>query len=167
MYRLHFMGGQNTVEWVLACLERVSTVMPLRIKLRAEEKVIINGALISARQPTALLVHNRVSLLRERQIIPPQLANTPARRIYFSIQCAYVAPPEEQEEHREQAKRYASEFGDVIGSPRMREIIGRILGLLRDQSYYEALKFTQDVMRYEDFVLKQPSWEKMNESAGH
>ena len=45
--------------------------MPLRVKLKADERVIINGALISARQTTALVIHNRVSLLRERQILPP------------------------------------------------------------------------------------------------
>ena len=139
--------------------------MPLRIKLRADEKVIINGALISARQNTALIVHNHVSLLRERQILPPDQANTPARRIYFAVQCAYVAAPEEQQTYRDLADRYIAEFKAATTSERIRILLDEISGLVSVERYYEALRGAQEVVRYEDFVLKQQSLEPPDESA--
>ncbi|HZH27272.1 MAG TPA: flagellar biosynthesis repressor FlbT [Azospirillaceae bacterium] len=137
--------------------------MPLRIKLRADEKVIINGALISARQNTALIVHNHVSLLRERQILPPDMANTPARRIYFAIQCAYVAAPEEQQQYRDLADRYVADFKGATSSQRIQVLLDEILEFVSAERYYEALRGAQEVVRYEDFVLKQQSWEHPND----
>jgi len=135
--------------------------MPLRIKLRPDERVIINGALISARQATALVVHNRVSLLRERQILPPALATTPARRIYYALQCAYVADPEERAEFHGMALRYAEDFRGATLSEKMRALVDQIIELAAEEEYYKAMRAAQDVMEYEDFVLEQKPWEQM------
>lgn len=136
--------------------------MPLRVKLRADERVIINGALISARQTTALVIHNRVSLLRERQILPPHLVTSPARRIYFAIQCAYVADTEERPPYVEAAVRYATEFRDTTLSDRVKRLAELVVEQVGRETYYEALRTAQDIMKYEDFVLGQRSWEEMN-----
>jgi flagellar protein FlbT len=135
--------------------------MPLRIKLRPDERVIVNGALISARQATALVIHNRVSLLRERQILPPALATTPARRIYYALQCAYVADPEERGGFHEMALGYARDFREATLSEKMRGIVDQILELAAAEEYYKAMRAAQDVMEYEDFVLQQKPWEQM------
>jgi len=136
--------------------------MPLRVKLKADERVIINGALISARQATALVIHNRVSLLRERQILPPHLVTSPARRIYFAIQCAYVADTEERPAYIEAAFKYASEFRDTTLSERVKRLAEQVIEQVSREVYYEALRTAQDIMKYEDFVLEQRSWEEMN-----
>lgn len=136
--------------------------MPLRVKLKADERVIINGALISARQTTALVIHNRVSLLRERQILPPHLVTSPARRIYFAIQCAYVADAEERPPYIESALKYAIEFRDTTLSDRVKRLSEQVVEQVGREAYYEALRTAQDIMKYEDFVLGQRSWEEMN-----
>lgn len=136
--------------------------MPLRVKLKADERVIINGALISARQTTALVIHNRVSLLRERQILPPHLVTSPARRIYFAIQCAYVADVEERPPYIESALKYAQEFRDTTLSDRVKGLSEQVVEQVGREAFYEALRTAQEIMKYEDFVLGQRSWEEMN-----
>lgn len=136
--------------------------MPLRVKLKADERVIINGALISARQTTALVIHNRVSLLRERQILPPHLVTSPARRIYFSIQCAYVADDEERPPYIEAALKYAQEFRDTTLSDRVKRLAEQVVEQVGREAFYEAMRTAQEIMKYEDFVLGQRSWEEMN-----
>jgi flagellar biosynthesis repressor protein FlbT len=136
--------------------------MPLRVKLKADERVIINGALISARQTTALVIHNRVSLLRERQILPPHLVTSPARRIYFAIQCAYVADVEERPPYIEAALKYAQEFRDTTLSDRVKRLSEQVVEQVGREAFYEALRTAQEIMKYEDFVLGQRSWEEMN-----
>src|SRR5258708_30281870 len=65
--------------------------MGLKLNLRANERLVVNGALLTALKPTSLLINNQVSMLLERHIMRPEHASTPARRIYFAIQCAYIA----------------------------------------------------------------------------
>ena len=56
--------------------------MPLRIKLPAKEKIIINGAVIeNAGEATTIILHNRVDILRRTEVWTEQDALTPARRV--------------------------------------------------------------------------------------
>ena len=64
--------------------------MALKLNLRANERIVINGAVLTALKPTSILINNQVSMLLERQIMRPENANSPARRIYFAAQCAYM-----------------------------------------------------------------------------
>lgn len=62
----------------------------LRITLREGEKAIINGAVIRAMGRTQICVENKVSILRGRDVMPPEEATSPARRLYFACMLAYI-----------------------------------------------------------------------------
>jgi flagellar protein FlbT len=65
--------------------------MPLTINLKPHEKLILNGVVIENSGPMAkILIHTNAALLREKDMIAEDKATTPARRIYFSIQCQYL-----------------------------------------------------------------------------
>ena len=67
--------------------------MPLTINLKPRERLIVNGVVIeNSGQLAKILIHNNAALLREKDIITEQQATTPARRIYFAIQCEYLFP---------------------------------------------------------------------------
>jgi flagellar protein FlbT len=67
--------------------------MPLAINLKSKERLIVNGVVLENSGTAAkLLIHNNAAVLRERDIITEADANTPARRIYFAIQCRYLFP---------------------------------------------------------------------------
>ncbi len=65
--------------------------MPLTINLKPREKLILNGVVIENSGPMAkILIHTNAALLREKDMIAEEKATTPARRIYFAIQCHYL-----------------------------------------------------------------------------
>ena len=62
----------------------------LRISLRDGEALIVNGALLRASGRTELVVENQVSLLRGREIMAEEEADTPAKQLYFACMMAYI-----------------------------------------------------------------------------
>ena len=64
--------------------------MSLRISLRDGEKMIVNGAVLRAVGRTDLVIENQAALLRGREIMAPDEATTPARRLYCATMMAYI-----------------------------------------------------------------------------
>lgn len=127
--------------------------MPLKVNLRAGERIIINGALISADSSIGLTIHNKVTLMLERQLVRPEEATTPARRIYFAIQNAYVADPEEQPGWIEQANRYIDEYAGAIVSPPIVKKVAAIRLHLASNEYYQALRLSRELFAHDDRML--------------
>ena len=67
--------------------------MTLRISLRDGEKMIVNGAVMRASGRVELMIENHVALLRGREVMKAEEANTPARRLYFTCMLAYIDEP--------------------------------------------------------------------------
>ena len=127
--------------------------MPLKVNLRGGERIIINGALISVESSIGLTIHNKVNLMLERQLIRPDDATTPARRIYFAIQNAYVAEGEEQIRWIEQAHRYISDYGQATTSPQVRTRIEEIRACVDRGDFYPALRLTRELFPHDDRML--------------
>ena len=65
--------------------------MALKLSLKPDEKLVINGAVIAnADRRATLIVHNKASILREKDILQEQDVDTPAKRIYFPIMLMYM-----------------------------------------------------------------------------
>ena len=65
--------------------------MSLKLNLKPHEKVIIGGAVISTgNRHVEFLVENVVPILRQKDILSEEQADTPARRIYFALQMVYI-----------------------------------------------------------------------------
>jgi flagellar protein FlbT len=73
--------------------------MTLRISLRDGEQLIVNGAVLRSIGRTDLCVENKVALLRGREIMSPDEATTPARRLYYACMLAYIDPEGAQTHH--------------------------------------------------------------------
>ncbi len=131
--------------------------MALKINLRANERIVINGALLTALKPTALLITNRVSMLLERQIMRPEYAVTPARRIYFSIQCAYMADADERPRFLESVESFISDFEQATTVSQVRDLLAAMRQMVASANFYEALKLSRDLMAYEEAVLTLPT----------
>ena len=80
--------------------------MPLRISLRPGERFVVNGAIVkNGVRGTDLLLCNRVSVLIEKDIMQPEEAQTPARRIYFPIMLMYLDEGRREDAHVELVAR--------------------------------------------------------------
>ena len=67
--------------------------MPLIIELKPHEKVFINGAVIANGPDRAhITLLNDATLLREKDILTEEKADTPCKRIYFALQLMYIDP---------------------------------------------------------------------------
>ena len=65
--------------------------MALKVTLKPGEKFVINGAVVvNGDRRSNLVIQNRVSILREKDIMLPQDADTPVKRIYFAIMMMYL-----------------------------------------------------------------------------
>ena len=65
--------------------------MALKISLKPGEKMIIGGAVVTnSDSKTELFIENKVPLLREKDILGENEAQTVAQKIYFTIQLMYI-----------------------------------------------------------------------------
>jgi flagellar protein FlbT len=64
--------------------------MTLRISLRNGEPVIVNGAVLRSVGRTDLVVENNATVLRGRDVMKPEEADSPARQLYFACMMAYI-----------------------------------------------------------------------------
>lgn len=113
--------------------------MPLKLSLKPGEKFVLNGAVLTnGDKRTALVIQNRACVLREKDILQPEDANTPARRIYLAIMVMYLDGAASHEPYNEFALRM-SEFMGAISTP---AILARCVEISRDVAqgdFYKAL----------------------------
>jgi flagellar biosynthesis repressor protein FlbT len=65
--------------------------MPLKLSLKPGEKFVLNGAVVqNGDRRSALLLQNKASVLREKDIMQFEEATTPSRRIYFPVMMMYL-----------------------------------------------------------------------------
>ncbi|MBP5856100.1 flagellar biosynthesis repressor FlbT [Marivibrio halodurans] len=121
--------------------------MPLRIKLPAKERIIVNGAVIeNAGDATTIVLHNRADVLRRKEVMSEGEATTPARRVYYALQCAYMFD-EERPRYAEHARQFLHQY--IEAAPSAAEIAARIEGMIDAGKLYNALRATQDLVDHE------------------
>ena len=126
--------------------------MPLTIDLKQGDKLIINGAVIeSGSSNSKLVIHNKAAILRGREILSEQEANTPATRVYFALQCAYMFP-DKKEDYLKLFHNYLNEF--VAASPSSAELVEKVQGKIAKENYYSALRDLHDLIEHETKVME-------------
>jgi flagellar protein FlbT len=113
--------------------------MPLKLSLKPGEKFVLNGAVLAnGDKRTSLVIQNKACVLREKDIMQPESANTPARRIYLAIMMMYLDGESSEEPYNDFALRM-TEFMSAIATP---AILAACVEISRDVSqgaYYKAL----------------------------
>lgn len=65
--------------------------MPLKLSLKPNEKFVLNGAVVqNGDRRCNLVLQNKASVLREKDIIQGDEVDTPVKRIYFPIMMMYL-----------------------------------------------------------------------------
>src|SRR5271156_535105 len=65
--------------------------MPLRVELKPFERIVIGeSVIINSGARTCFLIDGETPILRERDTVTAETANTPAKRLYFCIQMMYL-----------------------------------------------------------------------------
>ena len=125
--------------------------MALKISLKPNERMILDGAVITnGPNKTEFIVENNVPILRQKNILSIDDADTPAKRIYFTVQLMYV-DNEHLEDHH---KLYWDLVKDFINAlPRSLPIIDQLNELILGSDYYKALKIALTLIDFEQEVL--------------
>jgi flagellar protein FlbT len=127
----------------------------LVLELKQDDLIIINGAVIKFRMKSRFEINGRARFLFGKQILLPNELTTPARRIYFALQVAYVGHEDERAASLAEAKDLIAAFRSSTGSPLAHDLLDRMLRLAEQDESYEALKLARTVIRHEDAQARQ------------
>ena len=127
--------------------------MTLKITLKPNERMIVGRAVLrNGDMKCNLIIENKVPILREKDIIGENQADSPARRIYYIIQLMYIDEENPQDYH----KTYWSLVHDFLEAvPSATGIIDQINENILSEKYYQALKVTKKLLKYEQELLNQ------------
>ncbi len=124
--------------------------MPLKLSLKPGERFVLNGAVVqNGDRRGVLLLQNKASVLREKDIMQADEVNSPARRIYFPVMMMYLDEPNASRYYDEFTRRL-SEFMGVIRNP---EVLADCVNISRHamgHEYYKALMLCRKLIEYED-----------------
>ncbi|TNE66515.1 MAG: flagellar biosynthesis repressor FlbT [Alphaproteobacteria bacterium] len=123
--------------------------MALKLSLKPDEKLVINGAVIANGDRRAtLIVHNKASILREKDILQEDEVDTPAKRIYFPIMLMYMDGEQTGRYYDEFVLRM-TEFMGAISSPSAIDLCVKISRDVMDRNYYRALINCKKLLAFE------------------
>ena len=125
----------------------------LVLELRQGDMMIVNGAPIRFRNRARIELTARARFLFGKQLMTPDMANAPARRIYFALQTAYIGDHDERRAGLDLARELINEFHEATTSAMVRDLLDRALKAAEADQCYQALKFARRVMRHEEVVL--------------
>ncbi len=124
--------------------------MPLKLSLKPGEKFVLNGAVVqNGDRRGVLLLQNKASVLREKDIMQAEDVKTPARHIYFPVMMMYLDEAGASKYHNEFAERL-SEFMGVIQNQSILMDCVNISKYAMAREYYKALMLCRKLIEYED-----------------
>ncbi|CAM3201259.1 flagellar biosynthesis repressor FlbT [Asticcacaulis taihuensis] len=124
--------------------------MPLKLSLKPGEKFVLNGAVVqNGDRRCSLVLQNKASVLREKDIMQQEDVNTPARHVYFPVMMMYLDEAGADKYYDEFLRRM-SEFMSVISNPVILAECVAISKSLMAREYYKALMSCRRLIEYED-----------------
>ena len=128
--------------------------MALKIELKPFERIIIGESLITnSDQRTRFLIEGNAPILREKDILTAEAANTPIKRIYLCIQMMYL-----ENDIAKYQDTYFEFVKDVLAAmPSSRKQIEAASNHILSGSFYKALKDIRKLMSREEELLKKGS----------
>lgn len=125
----------------------------LVLELRPGEVMIVNGAPIRFRTKSRIELTAKARFLFGKQIMPPDQADSPARRIYFALQSAYIGSEDERAAGLDSARQFIAAFREATTSDLARDMLDRALAAAEADDCYKALRLTRRIIMHEDAVL--------------
>jgi flagellar biosynthesis repressor protein FlbT len=124
--------------------------MSLKVELKPGEKLLIGNCVVTnGEQRARLFIDGRVPILREKDILTSETANSPAKRIYLAVQLMYIG--EDVEALR---RDYFQLINDIVtAAPSTTPIVDEINNEILTGSLYKALKAAKKLIQYEQDLL--------------
>ena len=124
--------------------------MPLKLSLKPGEKFVLNGAVVQNGDRRGVLVlQNKASVLREKDIMQEHEVTTPAKRIYFPVMMMYLDEASAHKVYDEFVRR-VTEFMSASRNP---DILAECVNASKHvmaREYYKALMSARKLVDYEE-----------------
>jgi len=126
--------------------------MALKIELKPFERIIIGESLITnSDQRTRFLIEGNAPILREKDILTADAANTPIKRIYLCVQMMYL-----ENDIAKYQDTYFEFVKDILAAmPSSRKQIEAASNHILSGSFYKALKDIRKLMSREEELLQK------------
>jgi flagellar biosynthesis repressor protein FlbT len=121
--------------------------MPLRVELKPFERIIVGeSVIINSGTRTSFLIDGEAPILREKDTVTAETANTPVKRLYLCVQTMYL---------KNDISRYRTSYLGFINElrqavPGARDVIEAINNHISSGSLYKALKEIRKLMKQEE-----------------
>lgn len=124
--------------------------MVLVIDLKPGEKILVGDAVITNDEHrTRLHIAGVSPIMREKDVMQETQADTPAKKIYFLVQCMYMDRTPEN---------YHAAYFDMVkdiqtAAPTTGSHFSKINQHIMNENYYKALKAAKKLITYEKELL--------------
>ena len=126
----------------------------LKISLKANEKIYINGAVVRFDRKVTLEFLNDVQFLLENHVLQPEDASTPLRQLYFIVQ-VMLMNPDSAVQARQMFNRSLPLLLASFEDGQIRAALKHIDGLISEGEVYEALKSIRALYPREAQILSR------------
>jgi flagellar protein FlbT len=124
--------------------------MALKVELKPGERIIIGDSVITNDdQRTKLTIEGDAPILREKDILTPETANTPAKRIYLCVQLMYLDGSALK--HTDNYLTLLEEF--FTAAPSTKPILEAINKRILTGEFYKALREAKKLLGREKELL--------------
>ncbi len=129
---------------------REARLMPLKLSLKPGEKFVLNGAVVqNGDRRGVLILQNKASVLREKDIMQVEEVTTPAKRIYFPVMMMYLDEAAVPKVYDEFVTRL-SEFMSATRNPGIMAECVACSKHVMAREYYKALMSARKIVDYEE-----------------
>lgn len=131
--------------------------MPLKLSLKPGETFILNGAVVrNGDRRGVLLLENRARILREKDIMQPEEANTPVKRAYFAVMQMYLSGESEGPSF-DRTMRALADLIAVTPGRGDRDTISQISAHVAAGNLYKALSKCRKLVQRDDAIKLEAS----------
>jgi flagellar protein FlbT len=124
--------------------------MALKVELKPHERIIVGTVVIRADdQRTRLFIEGEAPILREKDILTPKTADSPAKRIYLAVQLMYL--DQDIAKHHEIYFTLVREFLEAV--PSSAGLVTDLNNRILNGDLYKALKVARKLIAYESELL--------------
>jgi flagellar protein FlbT len=126
--------------------------MPLRVELKPFERIVIGQSVITNSDTrTTFLIDGDAPILREKDILTAETANTPVKRVYLCVQMMYLQ--NDIPSYQELYLGFIKELIDAV--PSFRETIEATSNLILSGNLYKALRELRPLIKREEELLSR------------
>ena len=124
--------------------------MSLKVELKPGERLIVGNCVITnSDQRTRLFIDGKAPMLREKDILTFETADSPAKRIYLAVQLMYI-----HEDTAKLSEDYFKLINDIVSAaPSTIRIVDEINNEILTGQLYKALKAAKKLIQYEQELL--------------